>query len=77
MYNIYVDIMAREKLSSFQVANMNIIYWPVCSSSKRDRDGVKEVIFSEPKSLKIFWLVMVFLDLDRKEYLRLWVPYLT
>ena len=40
-YRIYVDIMTREKLSLIQVANMDITQWSVCSSSRREGDGVK------------------------------------
>ena len=36
----YID---RGNFSSIQVANMNLIYWSVCSSSRREGDGVKEV----------------------------------
>ena len=35
--------MKEEKLSSIYVANMGIIYYSVCSSSKRGGDGVKVV----------------------------------
>ena len=41
---IYVDIMTGEKLSSAEVANMDISYWSVCSSSRRRVDGVKGVV---------------------------------
>ena len=33
---INVDIIAWEKLSSILVANMEIIYWTVCLSSRRE-----------------------------------------
>ena len=42
-YRIYVDIMIEKKLSSIQVANMDINYWSVSSSSRRGGDGIKEV----------------------------------
>ena len=40
-YRIYVDFMTGEKLSS--VANIDITYWSVFSSSRRIGDGLKGV----------------------------------
>ena len=40
---IYVDIKTREKLFSIKVANMDINYWSVSSSSMREEDWVKAV----------------------------------
>ena len=37
---IYLDIMTREKLSSIYVANMDITYWSVRSSSERVYDNL-------------------------------------
>ena len=42
-YKKYVDIMPGEKLSSIYLANMELIYWSVCSFSRRGWDGVKGV----------------------------------
>ena len=42
-YKIYVDIITGEKLWTILVANIDIIYWSVRSSSKRGGDGVKGV----------------------------------
>ena len=38
-----MDIMTGENLSSILAAKMDIIYWPVRSSSRKGGDGVKEV----------------------------------
>ena len=52
-----MDILIGEKLSSIYVANMDIIYWPIRSSSRRGKDKIKRVdggyhYFSQlPKSL--------------------------
>ena len=40
-YNIYVDIMTGEKLSSIKDANMELTYWSARYSSRREGDGVK------------------------------------
>ena len=40
---MYVDIMIGEKLLSLQLAYMELIYWPVRSSSRNGGDGVKGV----------------------------------
>ena len=39
--------MPREQLLPIKVANMDIIYWPVRSSSRRGGDGGKEVGLKE------------------------------
>ena len=33
--------MTWEILSSIEVANIKLVYWSVCSSSRREEDGVK------------------------------------
>ena len=40
----YVVILTGENLSSTQVANMNLIYWPVRSTSMRRGGGIKESV---------------------------------
>ena len=47
-YIIYVDILTKENLLSIYVANMDLIYRPVRSSSMRGWDGVKRVDKGEP-----------------------------
>ena len=42
-YSIYVDILTGENLALIQVADMNLIYWLVSSSSRRVKDGVQRV----------------------------------
>ena len=37
----YVNIMSREKLSSIQLANIELVYWSIRSSSSRGEDGEK------------------------------------
>ena len=39
-YRLYVDIMTGKKLSSIYVANMDITYWSVHSSSRRGGRGL-------------------------------------
>ena len=46
-YRIFVDNRTGEKLSSIKVGNMDIIYWSVCSSSRRGGNGVKGVNVGE------------------------------
>ena len=36
-----MDILTAENLSSIKVANMDLIYWSIRSSSKRGGDGLK------------------------------------
>ena len=38
-YRIYVDIMTEENCRQF--ANIDIIYWSVCTSSRKGGDGVQ------------------------------------
>ena len=42
-YRIYVDIMKGEKCRRLLLANMDIIYWSLCSSSRRGGKRIKEV----------------------------------
>ena len=42
---IHMDILTRENLSTIWVANIDLIYWSVCSSSKRGGDEVNVVLF--------------------------------
>ena len=39
----YMDILTGEILSSIKVAKMDLIYWSVRLSSRKERDGVKSV----------------------------------
>ena len=39
----YMDILTRENLSPIKVAKMDLIYWSVRLSSRKERDGVKSV----------------------------------
>ena len=39
-----MDILTAENLSSIEVANRDLIYWSVRSSSRRGGDGIKGVI---------------------------------
>ena len=78
----YVDVLTGENLSSIQVANMDLIYWSVRSSSRRggygEVDGGKVVLASCEHNFIKMWCniqVIIYLLVGGYTFLTIFLMY--